>query len=74
MTLLCVQCALEAFVAGVDPNHLRAACSFEESVAQHMQRCHPDPLKTQIRREELLRLAGIQLGEPFLNPGSQDDN
>ena len=65
MTLLCIQCALEAFVSGVDPNRLRQHASFEETITEHMKRCHPDPVETQKRREELLRLAGIRLGGAF---------
>ena len=65
MTLLCIQCALEAFVKGVDPNRLRQYASFEETITEHMKRCHPDPVETQKRREELLRLAGIRLGGAF---------
>lgn len=53
MATLCIHCALRAFVKG-EPVPLAA---FDESLTQHMRRCHPDPFATRIEREELEKKA-----------------
>ncbi len=47
MPMICVQCALRAFVRG------ESAPQFDETSEQHMARYHPDPVKTEEERKLL---------------------
>jgi len=47
MTMICINCSLKALVEGTEPP------VFEEEPAEHMLRCHPDPIKAQRERIEL---------------------
>jgi hypothetical protein len=49
--VLCIQCSLKAFVKG------EQSPVFEETIAEHMRRVHPDPEVTQLERMELERKA-----------------
>jgi hypothetical protein len=49
MAIMCVQCMLRALLAN-EPTP-----RFEGTVEQHFQQYHPDPIATQIEREELER-------------------
>jgi hypothetical protein len=40
MTVICIQCALEAFVAGT--GDMATAAQFDETPEEHQQRVHPD--------------------------------
>jgi hypothetical protein len=50
MPTICVQCAMEAALKG------EPCPSFDEEPDEHGRRVHPDPVKTQARRNELERL------------------
>ena len=45
--LFCIQCALRALLKGEDPQ------KFDETMAEHIRRVHPDPQATLAERREL---------------------
>lgn len=47
MALICVQCNLRRFVHGLSP------IVYDESIDEHMKRCHPDDELTAKERREL---------------------
>jgi hypothetical protein len=66
--IVCIQCALEAFVNGVDPLYLHTDATFNETPTEHMRRLHPDPVRNQARRQELLMLAAARMGGTYFDP------
>lgn len=55
MTLICIQCSMKAMLED------KPEPTFEETNAQHMLRCHRDPIATQRERHELERLLTAKL-------------
>lgn len=49
MTTMCIQCAMKAIAEGRKPE------LFDETIDDHMARCHPDPQFTATERKELER-------------------
>ena len=58
MFVVCVQCAVRAHVKGVPYP------AVEETIEEHMRRCHPDPVATQAERRELMQRLTEQLEDP----------
>lgn len=58
MSLLCIQCAMEALVADkqYEPTN--------ETADAHMRRVHPDPIANNQRRDELKKLIANKLSAP----------
>ena len=52
---ICIQCALEAYVASEGKVDMTKEARFDESPEEHTKRCHPDLLATRARRRELER-------------------
>ncbi len=65
---MCIQCALEAFVAGVPLPDVSKAAVFEETPDQHKARVHPDAQATYDRRQYLNREAAKRMGGQLLDP------
>lgn len=59
--IMCVQCALEAFVRGSSAADVAKASQRDESPEEHMRVYHPDPVATHARRQELERLASVRI-------------
>lgn len=51
MPLVCIQCALEDYVNGTP------ARVWDEEIADHLRREHPDSAETKAERARLMRLA-----------------
>ncbi len=68
MSTFCIQCALEAFVAGKSSHTIQLHAVFDETPLQHLKRVHPDPVQTERRRVELNKQAAALLGGGFVDP------
>lgn len=56
--IVCIQCSMRAMLDGKSPP------AFDETLEEHMRRCHPDPVATQKERQEMERLmAEYQTGK-----------
>ena len=47
MAIVCIQCSMRALLNG------EPVPRFDETLTEHMRRCHPDPAATQSERREL---------------------
>jgi hypothetical protein len=56
MPLVCIQCAMRAFLDG------RLPPTFDETLEAHMAREHPDPVATKAERQELEKQLAHKLG------------
>jgi hypothetical protein len=66
MPTICIQCALEAFVAGT--TDMATAARFEETPEAHQRRVHPDLAATRARRRVLEDLAAKKMGGQMIRP------
>jgi hypothetical protein len=64
----CIQCALEALVAGTPQSEITMLALFPETPEAHMTRVHPDPIATRRRREELHELLGLRITDRIIDP------
>jgi hypothetical protein len=69
MPIICIQCALRAFVN----DEKIPDSAYDESVYAHMQRCHPDPEATRVERVKLEAQAREKVRRNLLAARSKTD-